>query len=139
MCSEPLRPAVAASRGPLIAGWRRMPALRTGQWPDREHLHVRSRASAGHDAAGLCKHVRSVRGRHLGRQRPRIPASIFLRLTPGSRPLHVRAVVEGRADTVLPNQAAIVTCRHVVDAACPDISSYRAVTTVSRQGTIRMR
>jgi hypothetical protein len=73
------------------------------------------------------------------RLRPRIPASIFLRLTPGSRPLHVRVVVEGRADTVLPNQAAIVTCRHVVDAACPDISSYRAVATVSRQGTIRMR
>jgi hypothetical protein len=116
-----------------------MPAVRTGQWPDRERLSVRSRASAGHDAAGLCKHVRSVRGRHLGAAAPRIPASIFRRLTPGSRPLHVRVVVEGQADTVLPNQAAIVTFRHVVDAACPDISSYRAVATVSRQGTIRMR
>jgi hypothetical protein len=40
---------------------------------------------------------------------------------------------------VLLNQAAIVTFRHVVDAACPDISSYRAVATVSRQAAIRLR
>jgi hypothetical protein len=73
------------------------------------------------------------------RLRPRIPASIFLKLTPGSRPLHVRVVVEGPAGTVLLNQAAIVTLHHVVDAACPDISSYRASATVSRQGAIRMR
>ena len=70
---------------------------------------------------------------------PRIPASIFLRLMPGSHPLHVRVVVEGPADAVLPNQAAIVTFRHLVDAACPDISSYCVIATVSRQGAIRMR
>jgi hypothetical protein len=63
----------------------------------------------------------------------------FPKADPGSRPLHVRAVVEGPADTVLLNQAAIVTFRHVVDAACPDISSYRVIATVSRQGAIRMR
>jgi hypothetical protein len=55
----------------------------------------------------------------LERLRSRIPASICLRLMPGSALCMFGQSLKDRADTVLPNQAAIVTFRHVVDTACP--------------------
>jgi hypothetical protein len=73
------------------------------------------------------------------RLRPRLAASVFVPLMPASRALHLRVVIDAPAGAVLLDKTASFRLRHVADAACPDISSYRASATVSRGGAIGTR
>jgi hypothetical protein len=133
------RPDAAAGSGLLVAEWRGLPAVRSGQWPDRERQCVRGGAWAGQGVASVREHISGVRDGVAERLRPRLPASVFVPLTAATRALRLRVVIDGRAGAVLLDKTASFRLRHVADAACPEISSYRASATVSRGGAIGTR